>query len=259
MVCHVRTRGVTTTVVRVSVLLVVVFFLAAGVDVPSNSIIPETNFFEIIVPQGRIVVRLYDETPEHRDNFRRLAAESFYDGTTFHRVIDGFMIQGGDPNSRDADPTNDGRGGPGYTLPAEIVPDYFHKRGALAAAREGDIVNPERRSSGSQFYIVDGETFDPATLDLIQQQIRMTLGTNFTFSEEMRDVYATSGGAPHLDGQYTVFGEVVEGFEVLDAIAATETPRKLNQRAAPHAIDRPLTPVPMNVNPLPDYSAPTSQ
>jgi hypothetical protein len=110
--------------------------------------LPETNFYAIETPMGRMVVRLYDETPLHRDNFKRLAADSAYDGTTFHRIIQGFMIQGGDPNSRDDDPYNDGMGDPGYTVPAEIRPARYHKRGALAAARQGDPVNPERRSAG---------------------------------------------------------------------------------------------------------------
>ena len=214
----------------------------------------ESNYFEIRVPQGRIVIRLFDETPRHRDNFRTLAAEGFFDGTTFHRVIEGFMIQGGDPNSRDDDPFNDGQGGPGYTLPAELVPALFHQRGMVAAARTGDAVNPERRSSGSQFYIVHGMTFDSPTLDMVEQQIRMTMrDTTFAFSKEARAAYQEVGGAPNLDGQYTVFAEVVEGLYVVDAIASVATPRKSGQRVMPQLVDRPLDNVAMEVRPLPGY------
>lgn len=213
-----------------------------------------TNYFEIVVPQGRMIIRLYDETPGHRDNFRKLAADGFFDGTTFHRVIDGFMIQGGDPNSKDDDPHNDGHGGPGYTIPAEIVDGLFHKRGAVAAARTGDAGNPERRSSGSQFYIVHGTTYDDKTLDLIEQQTRMALrGSDFRFGENARKVYRTVGGTPNLDGQYTVFGEVVEGLEILDEVAATPTARGMGRRTSPQLVDRPLDEVAMTVRPILDY------
>lgn len=204
-----------------------------------------------------MVVRLFDDTPQHRDNFKKLAGEGFFNGTTFHRIIEGFMIQGGDPNSRDDDAFNDGQGGPDYTIPAEIVAGLFHKRGALAAARTGDAVNPERRSSGSQFYIVQGTTFDDQTLDMVEQQIRMsTRKKDFAFSEEARAAYKTEGGAPNLDAQYTVFGELVEGFDVLDAVAATATPRKTGQHVSPQLADRPTEPVTMTVRPLPNYSPP---
>lgn len=217
--------------------------------------LPETNYYEIATPQGRMVIRLYDETPLHRDNFKRLAARGFYDGTTFHRIIEGFMIQGGDPNTKDADPSNDGEGDPGYTIPAEFVPARYHKRGALSAARTADQVNPERRSSGSQFYIVQGRPVDSMQLGFMQQQIRAaTRDTSFAFTDEMRQVYQTQGGTPFLDRQYTVFGELVEGFDVLDALAATPTPRKTGQAMDPMTADRPLTPVPMTVRPLPDYA-----
>lgn len=229
-------------------------------DVESDPIdIAETNYYEIRVPQGRIVIRLFDETPRHRDNFRNLAAKGFFDGTTFHRIIEGFMIQGGDPNSRDDDPFNDGQGGPDYTLPAEIVPGLFHKRGTVAAARTGDAVNPERRSSGSQFYIVQGMTYDGQTLDRIEQQIQMTLrDTTFAFSDDARAAYLEVGGAPNLDGQYTVFAEVVEGLDVVDAIASVATPRTAGQRVTPQLADHPLEDVPMTVQPLPDYAPGTN-
>lgn len=218
---------------------------------------PVDRYYEIRVPQGRMVIRLYDETPAHRDNFRKLVTDGFYNGTTFHRIIEGFMIQGGDPNSRDDDPYNDGQGGPGYTLPAEIVPGLFHKRGVLAAARTGDAVNPERRSSGSQFYIIQGTTFDDQTLKMLEQQIRMTArDSSFAFTDEAHTAYKEVGGAPNLDGQYTVFGEIVEGLDVLDAVAAVPTPRQTRQRVSPQIIDRPADHVTMSVRRLPDYAPP---
>lgn len=169
--------------------------------------------------KGNITVVLYDDTPLHRDNFVKLAESGFYEGLLFHRVIKNFMIQGGDPMSKDAAPNARlGNGDPGYTIPAEIVyPKHFHKKGALAAARTGDNVNPERRSSGSQFYIVQGQPYTDMKLD----QYEKALGRTFTTKE--RDAYATIGGTPHLDNQYTVFGEVVEGLGVVDKIAAVET------------------------------------
>ncbi len=218
--------------------------------------LPLTNYYEIHTPLGRMVVRLYDETPLHRDNFKRLVASGFYDSTTFHRVIEGFVIQGGDPNSKDADPANDGTGGPGYTLPAEIRPGLFHKRGALAAARQGDEVNPERRSSGSQFYLVVGRTFDAAALDEIEAYLREQIpDPDFVFPDSVRRLYQTVGGAPFLDGLYTVFGELVEGFEVMDAIARLPTPRTTGEQVPPAQLDRPLQPVPMTIRPLENYSS----
>jgi cyclophilin family peptidyl-prolyl cis-trans isomerase len=169
--------------------------------------------------KGNITVVLYDDTPLHRDNFVKLVESGFYEGLLFHRVINKFMIQGGDPLSKNAAPNARlGNGDPGYTIPAEIVyPTHFHKKGALAAARTGDNVNPERRSSGSQFYIVQGQTYTDMQLD----QFEKRMGKTFTTKE--RDTYATIGGTPHLDNQYTVFGEVVEGLGVVDKIAAVET------------------------------------
>ncbi len=222
---------------------------------------------------GDITILLYDETPEHRDNFIKLAEEGFYDGILFHRVINNFMIQTGDPESKDANADEQlGMGGPDYTLPAEIVPGKFHKKGALAAARQGDQVNPEKRSSGSQFYIIHGQTFEPMELEQFAAQIDgqrkqafayeifqdeanaefvekvkaaqeaqdeealMELNQEFidmvdeayadeepfTFSEEQQEIYSTIGGAPHLDGEYTVFGEVIKGLEIVDKIAEVE-------------------------------------
>ncbi len=212
-----------------------------------------TNFYEISTRYGKMVIRLYDETPQHRDNFRKLVAEGYYDGTTFHRVIEGFMIQGGDGNSKDDDPYNDGTGGPGYTVEAEFRPELIHKKGALAAARQPDQVNPERRSSGSQFYIVQGTPMAPEQLADMKAQLQQR-DPNFSISPEAEQVYVTAGGTPFLDGQYTVFGELVEGFDVLDAIAATETARKTGERVGAALTDRPSENIPMTIRPLEDYA-----
>ena len=151
--------------------------------------LPAEPVFDIITSMGVIKVKLYSDTPRHRENFAKLALEKYYDGTLFHRVINGFMIQGGDPLSKDpANKAKFGTGGPDYTVPAEFVPEHTHKKGALAAARRGDVANPLKESSGSQFYIV-------------------------------QDAAACAA----LDGDYTVFGETVEGFDVIDAIAAVQT------------------------------------
>lgn len=213
--------------------------------------LPETNRYAIETSYGTLVIALSDETPVHRDNFKRLVEEAFYDSTTFHRVIDGFVIQGGDPNSRD-DPENVGQGGPGYTVPAEFTPTLFHRRGALAAAREGDNVNPERRSSGSQFYIVQGRTYDDEALDRVEAQVQARLSdSTFVFANSVRAVYQDEGGTPQLDQQYTVFGQLVEGGDVLDRIAAADTPRSTDQPAPAPFIDRPLESIPMVIRPLP--------
>ena len=230
---------------------------------------------------GDIVVRLYDETPIHRDNFVKLVKEGYYDGTLFHRVIKDFMIQGGDPDSKGA-PAGKmlGVGGPNYTLEAEIKDGLFHKRGALAAARQGDEVNPERRSSGSQFYIVWGQVYNEGQLRQYAKQMRMqkvqaafnelaaqhrdeimqmrrernraglqelqdklvaeaeAKVTGEGLTEEQRKVYSTIGGTPHLDGQYTVFGEVEEGLDVVEMIQNTATGRG----------DRPIDDIEMKIS-----------
>lgn len=163
---------------------------------------------------GDITIALYNETPLHRDNFIKLVKESYYDGVLFHRIIKGFMIQTGDPDSKTAKPGQRlGMGGPAERIPAEFVPTLFHKRGAVAAARDN---NPAKASSGSQFYIVDGDIFPQDKLDMIAAR------TGKTFSPEQVQAYTTIGGAPFLDGDYTVFGEVVSGMEVVDKIAAQE-------------------------------------
>lgn len=169
---------------------------------------------------GNIKVELYNETPLHRDNFLKLASEGYYDGNLFHRVIYNFMIQSGDSTSRHAQPGQKlGLYSPEYTIPAEIrFPQIFHKRGVLAAAREGDEVNPEHASSASQFYIVYGRRFNDEMLD--EQQTRLDKQTQgqVLLTPEVREVYKKTGGTPHLDGQYTVFGEVTEGLNVVKEI-----------------------------------------
>lgn len=220
---------------------------------------------------GNITVKLYNETPKHRDNFIKLAKEGTYDSTLFHRVIKNFMIQAGDPQSKTAtDTTTLGNGDVGYTLPAEFNPKFFHKKGALAAARLGDEVNPNKESSGCQFYIVTGREFSEAQMISMENQLNEArLETVFNelarkhmkeiykmrkagdndgllelqdsleaqargivakepalkFSREQIAAYTTVGGAPHLDGAYTVFGEVTEGMEVIDKIQAVKTNR----------------------------------
>ncbi|MBI9033782.1 MAG: peptidylprolyl isomerase [Bacteroidales bacterium] len=230
---------------------------------------------KITTDMGDIVIGLYNETPQHRDNFVKLVEEGFYDSLIFHRVINQFMVQGGDPESKNATPEQMlGNGGPGYQIPAEIVDGIIHKKGALAAARTSDQMNPERQSSGSQFYIVQGRAADSATLAGVEQRISYDLEgkifkemynettnvevfnkmnecrankdregftelmTNtiqpavkaelakrgaFKYTAEQFNTYATVGGTPHLDMQYTVFGEVIEGLDIIDQIAAVKT------------------------------------
>lgn len=178
---------------------------------------------ELTTTKGVIVLRLYDETPLHRDNFLRLVKAQYYDSVLFHRVIKNFMIQAGDPQSKQAAAgVALGNGGPDYTVPAEFVPVLFHRKGVLAAAREGDAVNPQKASSGSQFYIVQGRTFSDAGLDSVET-FRLK-GRKIPAAQ--REVYKTIGGTPHLDQSYTVFGEVVRGLDVVDSIAATPTSRQ---------------------------------
>lgn len=231
---------------------------------------------------GDIIVKLYDETPLHRDNFLKLAKEGYYDGTIFHRVIKNFMVQGGDPDSKNPQPNAQyGTGGPDYTIEAEIKPTLFHKRGALAAARTGDEVNPERRSSGSQFYIVWGDIYKESQMAQLSKQMEMMAQQNIFnrlatenkakimdlrrnrdregllalqdelvakakaeakkeagLSDEQKQIYSTVGGTPHLDGQYTVFGEVTEGLDIVEKIQSVQTRRG----------DRPLEDITMTVS-----------
>ena len=246
---------------KIIALSFLVFSLIACSQVDENVVNIETS-------EGTITVRLYEDTPLHRENFVKLVKEGYYDGLLFHRVIDHFMIQGGDPDSRGAAPgVLLGESDPGYMIDAEFRPSHFHKKGALAAAREGDAENPERRSSGSQFYLVQGNVFTPeelgntvarvneyrrmavyerlksqcaAMLDSLQslgdQQGLAALSESLTarcdslsrteqltLTPEQREAYTTLGGTPHLDGQYTVFGEITDGMEVLERIAAVAT------------------------------------
>ena len=181
---------------------------------------------------GVIDMKLYNETPKHRDNFVKLVGECYFDSLLFHRVIPDFMIQAGDPESKNA-PAGKllGEGGPGYSIDAEFMPEkYLHKRGALAAAREGDDVNPEKASAGSQFYIVWGNVYTTEQLKMLQERYKKATGREIDITPEQELVYTTVGGTPHLDGEYTVFGEVVNGLEVVDAI----------QRVRRDRNDRPL-------------------
>ena len=229
----------------------------------------EYKYVVLETNQGTIKLKLYEDTPLHSDNFTKLVKEKHYDGLLFHRVIDGFMIQGGSSDSRNAEKGKAlGMGDPGYTIEAEIRPEHFHEKGVLCAARQGDAVNPEKRSSGEQFYIVQGKTYTDEELNRMEQSrlmnaknrlgmklfqpkqeemrqymatgqqlkadslvraIQMEIEVQFKdytahlIPVEQREVYKTMGGTPFLDGEYTVFGEVVEGLDVVDKIAAQKT------------------------------------
>lgn len=253
-------------IVTLTLLLVVMSVNAAEKKSQQKGVVVElkTEF-------GTMKILLYDETPQHRDNFLKLINQGFYDSLLFHRVIKDFMIQGGDPDSKNAPASKQlGAGDVGYTIPAEFVfPKYFHKKGALAAARQGDQVNPEKRSSGCQFYIVQGKKLNDA--EIKQMEMRMmgkaketrfyeiarekseeiqklrnandqaglrklndevidqlekefeSKAADYQMPAEMKEAYKTIGGTPFLDNDYTVFGEVIEGLEVIDAIAGVET------------------------------------
>lgn len=265
----------------ISALLIILFAFTYNANKSDNIIIINTIY-------GNMKVKLYDETPLHKANFIKLASEKFFDDLLFHRVIKDFMIQGGDPDSKNAKPeTILGNGGPGYNIPAEFVPGIIHKKGALAAARESDEINPKKESSGSQFYIVQGKVFTNQELDGFEAKINQNLKNQvmgkiimdpnnnslrlkldsikksgsqdalmkfikelepmankemasqspFKFSNEQRKIYTTIGGTPHLDGNYTVFGEVIEGINIIDSIASVKTDKN----------DRPLTDVKMKI------------
>lgn len=182
------------------------------------------TYVKITTKFGDMKVVLYDDTPIHKENFVKLVKDGFYDGTIFHRVIKDFMIQGGDPDSKEAtEGQRLGNGGPGYTIDAELNTPHFHKKGALAAARKGDRINPEKKSSGSQFYIVQGKTYTKAGLESLNERKKQMDANAEALTEEQIEVYSTLGGTPHLDGSYTVFGEVVEGMNIIDSIANVAT------------------------------------
>lgn len=248
---------------------IITVMLASVISCGSSDQKKDESIVLIKTDFGEMKVKLYDDTPEHKQNFIKLAEEGFYNNLMFHRIINNFMIQGGDPNSREENPNILlGGGGPGYTIPAEILPHHIHKKGVLAAARTGGASNPEKRSSGSQFYIIMGEIFTQSKLDTLEMKInankknalvkeQYNLATNelkmfkenndregfdakidelrlkadsifeaggkVIFTEKQREIYTTIGGYPSLDGEYTVFGEVIEGLEVIDKIAGVET------------------------------------
>lgn len=186
---------------------------------------------KVITPYGTMVIHLYDQTPKHRNNFLKLSRQHFYDSTLFHRVIKQFMIQGGDPDSKHAKPGAAlGNGDVGYTIPAEFQLDLFHRKGALAAARDN---NPAKASSGCQFYIVQGKVFTDEQLD----QLEKTRLGGRKIPVDQREIYKTQGGSPHLDQNYTVFGQVIKGLDVIDKIAAVKT----------DSLNRPLQDIPMKV------------
>jgi cyclophilin family peptidyl-prolyl cis-trans isomerase len=180
---------------------------------------PKNQYVKIATSKGTVIIRLYNETPLHRDNFIKLAKAGVYNGTLFHRVIKAFMIQGGDPDSKNAKPDSAlGNGSLGYTVPAEFRDSLFHKKGVLAAAREGDTSNPTKASSSCQFYIVQGKIWTDSLLNIVEEK-----RLKFKIPEWQRQVYKTIGGSPHLDRSYTVYGEVVKGLEMVDEIANEPT------------------------------------
>ncbi|RYG19289.1 MAG: peptidylprolyl isomerase [Chitinophagaceae bacterium] len=180
---------------------------------------PKNQYVKIETVKGTVYIKLYNETPLHRDNFIKVATSGLYNGTLFHRVIKEFMIQGGDPDSKGASPEASlGNGGLKYTVPAEFSDSLFHKKGVLAAAREGDQSNPTKASSSTQFYIVQGKLWNDSTLNIMEEK-----RLKFKIPESQRQVYKTIGGTPHLDRNYTVYGEVVKGLEMVDAIANEAT------------------------------------
>ncbi len=195
----------------------------------------QNQYVRISTSYGSCIIRLYNQTPKHRDNFIKLVKQGFYNGTLFHRVIQNFMIQGGDPDSRDPNKAKPGaelgNGDVGYTVPAEFRDSLFHKRGVLAAARDD---NPAKASSGCQFYIVEGKRFTDGKLDTLEQ----TRMKGRKIPAWQREYYTTVGGSPHLDQNYTVYGEVVSGIDMVDRIAGVKKDKN----------DRPLQDVPMTVS-----------
>lgn len=222
-------------------LFVAIFAFGCSNKVADKNIVTEpkkeetkekTTMVIISTDLGEMKAVLYNETPLHKENFIKLAKEGYFDGCLFHRVIDGFMIQGGDPDSKAAKPGQMlGQGGPGYTIPAEFKQELIHKKGALAAARMADQVNPQKASSGSQFYIAQGKSYTENELNMLSSRMGKA------FNKQQMEAYTTVGGVPFLDYEYTVFGEVVEGLEVIDKIAAVEKDRR----------DRPVQDIKMTI------------
>ena len=206
-------------------------FFSCSVFKSKNSVPNETRV-EMITSEGTLILKLYNETPLHRDNFKKLVDNKFYDGIKFHRVINGFMAQAGDPNSKKDDFKGQlGQNSEGETIPAEINPNLFHKKGALSAARMGDNVNPEKKSSGSQFYIVQGRKLSLKQLTQMEHSINQKVKyyqpteNNFQFSDTAKKIYQEIGGTPFLDNGYTVFGEVTQGLQIIDKICSAKTDR----------------------------------
>lgn len=209
-----------------------ILILLAFTSIHAFAAKPKETYVKIATNYGEVYIKLYNETPKHRDNFIKLVKEGTINQTLFHRVIQQFMIQGGDPNSKTAQPNQQlGDGDVGYTIPAEFVPSLFHKRGVLAAARDN---NPEKASSGCQFYIVQGKTYTDEELNSIEQN-RLN---GKKIPAEQREVYKKIGGTPFLDQNYTVFGEVVKGMQMVDNICTVKTDRN----------DRPLTDIKMTLS-----------
>ncbi|MCK4661451.1 MAG: peptidylprolyl isomerase [Bacteroidales bacterium] len=258
---------------KLNIFLLFITFLGFFACINHSLFAQDEKIILISTSFGDIKIKLYNETPKHRDNFINLVSENFYDSLLFHRVINEFMIQGGDPDSKNAEQGETlGNGGPGYTVEAEFNENFIHKKGVIAAARENDDINPEKRSSGSQFYIVQGKVFTNEELNnivnrtnnskkqkIITDHINKSensdlkneidslkqIGDNqklqeiftelenitqeeyensglFSFTEHQRQIYTTVGGTPHLDGAYTVFGEVIEGLDIIDKIAVVD-------------------------------------
>lgn len=213
--------------------IILTFLAACSISKNINRHKPGNERIKLTTDSGIIILKLYDKTPLHRDNFIRLVKQHYYDSLLFHRVINNFMIQGGDPDSKNAKPGVElGNGGPAYTVPAEFDTSLFHKKGVIAAARESDDINPSKASSGSQFYIVEGKNFTDAGLDSIE-----TYRLKRKIPAWQREIYKTVGGTPHLDMNYTVFGEVENGMEVIDKIANVATDKN----------DRPLQDIRMEI------------
>lgn len=244
---------------------ILIFTIISLSTISCGRVKDNSRYIKVVTDKGEIVIRLYDQTPKHRDNIIKLASEKFYDGQIFHRIINNFVVQGGDPTTKKAQPdTLYGNADSGYLIDAEIVDTLIHKRGAVGMAREGDDINPEKKSSGSQFYIVKGKVFTNQQLDeleikrnsqnksklykkLISEKLEkfknqskvdtvsISLDVSmkidsiwekypkFKFTEKQRKVYTTIGGIPHLDGNYTVFGEVTQGMAIVDELSAVQT------------------------------------